>query len=90
MYKPRNDIDYTTEGSTPPHEKHDPTDKGYDDAAHTGPGRYGVTEGAGGVFGTTGGGTYAGGMHEVESPNDENGDSDENRGPAPDQSQPSR
>jgi hypothetical protein len=62
------DIDYTAEGSTPPHEKDDPTNKGYDEAAHSGKGRYGVTEGEGGVFGTTGGGTYDGGMHEVERP----------------------
>jgi len=60
------DIDYTAEGSTPPHEKEDPTNEGYDEAAHTGTGRYGVAEGEGGVFGTTGGGTFAGGMH-VES-----------------------
>jgi hypothetical protein len=60
------DIDYKPEGATPPHEKHDPTDRGYDEAAHSGPGEYGVAEGNGGVFGTTGGGTYAGGMHVVE------------------------
>ena len=41
---------------------------GYDEAAHSGPGRYGVREGEGGVFGTTGGGTFRGGMHEVERP----------------------
>jgi hypothetical protein len=62
------DIDYTAEGATPPHEKQDPTDEGYDEAAHSGPGRYGVPEGEGGVFGTTGGGTYSGGMHVVERP----------------------
>jgi hypothetical protein len=62
------DIDYAQEGATPPREKHDSTDEGYDEAAHSGPGRYGVIEGQGGVFGTTGGGTYDGGMHEVERP----------------------
>ena len=62
------DMDYTAEGSTPPHEKNDPTNDGYDEAAHSGPGKYGVKEGEGGVFGTSGGGTYSGGMHEVERP----------------------
>lgn len=62
------DIDYTAEGATPPREKDDPTNAGYDEAAHTGPGRYGVPEGEGGVFGTTGGGTFEEGMHEVERP----------------------
>lgn len=62
------DIDYAAEGKTPPHEKDDPTNAGYDEAAHSGEGRYGVLEGAGGVFGTTGGGTYRGGMHVVERP----------------------
>jgi hypothetical protein len=66
-----NDIDYTAEGATPPAEKPDPTDAGYDEAAHSGPGRYGIREGKGGVFGTTGGGTYAEGMHEEEEPKDE-------------------
>ena len=60
------DIDYTAEGSTPPHEKKDSTDAGYDEAAHSGPGKYGVAEGQGGVFGTTGGGTFSGGMHVEE------------------------
>jgi hypothetical protein len=63
-----NDIDYTAEGSTPPREKNDPTNDGYDEAAHNGPGAYGVKEGEGGVFGTSGGGSYSGGMHEVERP----------------------
>lgn len=62
------DIDYTAEGATPPHEKDDPTNAGYDEAAHRGPGEYGVAEGQGGVFGTTGGGSYAGGMHVEERP----------------------
>ena len=66
----RNDdeIDYTAEGKNPPREKDDPTNAGYDEAAHTGPGRYGVPEGQGGVFGTTCGGTFGGGLHEVERP----------------------
>jgi hypothetical protein len=58
-------IDYTAEGTTPPHEKNDPTNAGYDEAANKG-GAYGVKEGEGGVFGTSGGGTYRGGMHEEE------------------------
>jgi hypothetical protein len=64
--KPTDDgIDYTAEGLTPPHEKDDPTNPGYDEAAHQG-GAYGVQEGEGGVFGTTGGGTYRKGMHVEE------------------------
>jgi len=62
------DIDYTAEGAAPPREKDDPTNAGYDEAAHSGPGAYGVPEGRGGVFGTTGGGTYREGMHVVERP----------------------
>lgn len=62
------DIDYNAEGATPPHEKDDPTNEGYDEAAHSGPGRYGVAEGQGGVFGTTGGGSFGGGFHEEERP----------------------
>jgi hypothetical protein len=62
------DIDYTAEGRTPPREKDDPTNAGYDEAAHSGPNRYGVPEGEGGVFGTSGGGTYEGGMHVEERP----------------------
>jgi len=62
-----NDIDYTAEGATPPHEKNDPTNAGYDEAAHQG-GAYGVREGEGGVFGTTGGGTFSGGMHVERRP----------------------
>jgi len=61
-------IDYTAEGATPPHEKDDPTNEGYDEAAHRGPGEYGVREGEGGVFGTTGGGTFPDGMHVEERP----------------------
>jgi hypothetical protein len=66
--KDEDDIDYTAEGATPPHEKDDPTNEGYDEAAHSGPDRYGVAEGNGGVFGTTGGGTYGKGMHVEERP----------------------
>ncbi|HJW95316.1 MAG TPA: hypothetical protein VJ901_16990 [Thermoanaerobaculia bacterium] len=62
------DIDYTPEGATPTQEKDDPTNRGYDEAAHSGKGEYGVQEGNGGVFGTTGGGTYSEGMHVVERP----------------------
>ena len=61
-------IDYNAEGSAPPREKDDPTNDGYDEAAHSGPSKYGVAEGAGGVFGTSGGGTYEGGLHVVERP----------------------
>ena len=71
MATKRNDddgIDYTVEGTTTPQEKDDPTNAGYDEAAHSGPGRYGVPEGQGGVFGTTGGGTYDRGMHVEERP----------------------
>ena len=61
------DIDYTAEGATPPHEKDDPTAEGYDEAAHRGA-AYGVREGSGGVFGTTGGGSFPEGMHIEERP----------------------
>jgi hypothetical protein len=61
------DIDYSSEGATPPHEKEDPTNAGYDEAAHSG-GAYGVREGNGGVFGTTGGGSFGGGLHVEERP----------------------
>jgi hypothetical protein len=60
-------IDYEVDGSTPPHEKEDPTNVGYDEAAHSGPSRYGVLEGEGGVFGTTGGGTPEIGFHVEEA-----------------------
>ena len=63
-----NEIDYTAEGSDPGWEKDDPTNRGYDEAAQSGDGKYGVPEGEGGVFGTTGGGTYGGGMQIVERP----------------------
>ena len=61
-------IDYDAEGSAPPAEKEDPTNQGYDEAVNRGPGAYGTLEGQGGVFGTTGGGTYRGGMHVEERP----------------------
>jgi len=64
------DIDYTAEGATPPQEKNDPTAKGYDEAVDSGPAAYGVAEGVGGVFGTTGGGSYGGGMHVEERPDE--------------------
>jgi hypothetical protein len=66
--KEKDEIDYTAEGDTPPHEKDDPTNAGYDEAAHSGPGRYGVLEGEGGVFGTTGGGTSPKGLHVEQRP----------------------
>jgi len=68
MAKDDDDIDYTAEGAAPPHEKNDPTARGYDEAANSGPGEYGVPEGQGGVFGTTGGGSYPSGMHVEERP----------------------
>jgi hypothetical protein len=61
-------IDYRPEGRDSGHEKDDPTNAGYDEAAHRGKSSYGVAEGEGGVFGTTGGGSYSGGMHVVERP----------------------
>lgn len=64
MADKKDDIDYTAEGNAPPREKNDATNAGYDEAAHSGPSRYGVPEGEGGVFGTSGGGTYGGGLHE--------------------------
>ena len=73
------DIDYTAEGEQPPHEKDDPTGEGYDEAVRRGPGVYGVNEGEGGVFGTTGGGSFGGGMHVEERPAVDEGD-DESRG----------
>lgn len=77
------DIDYAAEGTTPPREKDDPTNEGYDEAARSGPSQYGVPEGQGGVFGTSGGGTYEGGMHVEERPvvdETEKGDLAGNRG----------
>lgn len=44
------------------------TDKGYDEAARSGPSVYGVPTGEGGVFGTSGGGSFDGGMHVEERP----------------------
>ncbi|HEY0144077.1 MAG TPA: hypothetical protein VGF48_24535 [Thermoanaerobaculia bacterium] len=62
------EIDYGAEGKNPPHEKDDPTNEGYDEAAHSGPNRYGVNVGEGGVFGTSGGGTADIGMQVEERP----------------------
>ena len=75
MANRKDDIDYNAEGATPPDEKYDPTNAGYDEAAHRG-GAYGVREGEGGVFGTTGGGNYQGGFHVERRPTIE---SDEDR-----------
>ena len=61
------EIDYAMEGDSPLREKDDPTNDGYDEAAHKGA-AYGKLEGDGGVFGTTGGGTYNQGMHVEERP----------------------
>jgi hypothetical protein len=62
------EIDYTAEGSDPGSSKPpSPTDRGYDEAANRGS-TYGTPEGEGGVFGTTGGGTYGGGMQIEERP----------------------
>lgn len=41
-------------------------DRGYDEAAHSGPSRLDQYEGAGGVFGTTGGGTYGEGFQTMK------------------------
>ena len=69
MANDRNDdLDYRAEGNTPPREKDDPTNEGYDDAVRNSPNAYGVPEGEGGVFGTSGGGTYEGGFHVEERP----------------------
>jgi len=81
MANRRDEIDYDAEGATPPQEKEDPTNAGYDEAAHSG-GAYGVREGEGGVFGTTGGGNYQGGMHierrpTIETDEDRAADDDE-------------
>lgn len=46
----------------------DETDRGYDEAARSGGSRYGWVEGRGGVFGTSGGGTYDGGFQVIERP----------------------
>lgn len=58
------------------------TDKGYDEAARSGSSQYGTPTGEGGVFGTSGGGSFDGGMHVEERPmpyvypEDEDRDSD--------------
>lgn len=58
-------IDWNLEGNAPPGDYEDETDRGYDEAAHRG-NVYGIPEGLGGAFGTSGGGTYAGGF-QVEN-----------------------
>jgi hypothetical protein len=58
------DIDYTAEGATPPHEKDDPTNAGYDEAAAPAPAATGP-EGQGGVLARRAGGV-SGGLHEVD------------------------
>lgn len=79
-------IDYRAEGDAPPDDRRDdPTDAGYDRAAHGGSSRYGVLEGRGGVFGTSGGGTYPDGFNVEErpgpEPRDEPAQRDEKRAP---------
>lgn len=70
-----NESDYTAEGNDPGDSKPaDSTDRGYDEAAHKGENGYGVTEGNGGVLGTTSGGTFGGGMQIVERPLDDEDD----------------
>jgi hypothetical protein len=61
-------VNWDLEGNAPPDSYghgtagyDDGTDRGYDEAAHRG-NAYGVPEGLGGAFGTSGGGTYAGGF----------------------------
>jgi len=68
--KPGDDgIDYKLEGSDPGEdESTDPTDEGYDEAAHTGKSRYAIPSGEGGVFGTTGGGGPAEGFQVITRP----------------------
>lgn len=62
------EIDYRWEGDRGPRDDddRDDTDRGYDEAARSGASRYGFVEGRGGVFGTTGGGTYNGGFPIIE------------------------
>lgn len=68
------DIDYRWEGARESFDADaddwddDPTNRGYDEAAHSGDSRYGFIEGRGGVFGTSGGGTYNGGFQVIERP----------------------
>ena len=61
-------IDYAAEGSNSGDEQLTETDRGYDEAARSGPSRYAVPEGEGGMFGTTGGGSYGEGFHVEERP----------------------
>jgi hypothetical protein len=64
------EIDYRWEGARPPQndQEWDETDDGYDRAARSGSGRFAEFSGEGGVFGTTGGGSYAGGFQIVGTP----------------------
>lgn len=66
------DIDYRWEGDRSPaderDDRHDETDRGYDAAAHSGGSTFGLLEGEGGVFGTSGGGTYSTGFQVVNEP----------------------
>jgi osmotically-inducible protein OsmY len=65
----RTDVRDRSERIRRPHEEDDDERfSGYDEAAHSGFSRYGFAEGAGGVFGTTGGGSYNGGFQIVEIP----------------------
>lgn len=64
----RDDIDYRAEGDDPGSEKRSDTDKGYDDAAHSGDSRFGELSGSGGVFGTSGGGNFNSGFQVIEPP----------------------
>lgn len=66
-------IDWDLEGSTPPNETRSRTDAGYDEAAHRGE-AYGIPEGHGGPFGTSGGGSYAGGFQVVNRTGSPRGD----------------
>ena len=73
-------IDYKLEGSDPGEENSDdPTDEGYDEAAHSGDSRYAIPSGEGGVFGTTGGGGTGEGFQVIDRPGIYNreGDSEE-------------
>lgn len=61
-------IDYELEGNDAGDEKDDPTNQGYDEAAHSGESRYAIPSGEGGVFGTTGGGSPAEGFQVIDRP----------------------
>jgi hypothetical protein len=61
-------IDYRAEGRDSGEVKKSRTDEGYDEAAHSGRSRFGELSGSGGVFGTSGGGTFDGGFRVIEPP----------------------